>query len=229
MDSIAQNLQRLRGRIEAACGSANRSPESVTLIGVSKTKPAAAVREAAGLGLTQFGENYLDEALDKINDTRDLALEWHYIGRIQSNKTRQIAAAFQWVHTIDRAKIAQRLQLQCAQDKQLNVLMQVNIDDDPAKGGVSADQAPALLEFIATQPNLRLRGLMTILASGGDARASYESVAQLAASLAQRLDTRQRADWDVLSMGMTADMEHAIAAGATHIRIGTALFGARTS
>lgn len=227
MQSLEDNLNRLEARISAACEAAGRDRHGVTLIGVSKTKPVDAVRAAAALGVEELGENYLDEAAVKIEACADLDLTWHFIGRIQSNKTRTIARLFDWVHTVDRAKIAQRLSDQCPADKTLNVLLQINIDDDPAKGGVSPADAQDLLAGIADLPRLRPRGLMTILAQDTDPGAGYQSMAQLLAQLRPQLDIQQQPQWDTLSMGMTADLEQAIAAGSTHIRIGTALFGAR--
>ena len=227
MQNIKSNLAALERRIENACTAAGRERSSVTLIGVSKTKPQAAVREACALGVAHFGENYLDEAITKITATADLELTWHFVGRVQSNKTRDIATHFHWVHTVDREKIARRLNDQCPPDKRLNVLLQINIDADPAKGGVSPQQAPGLLQYLCTLPQVVPRGLMTILATDSDPRASYESMAQLFTSLAQQLDPQALPHWDTLSMGMTGDLEQAVAAGATHIRIGTALFGAR--
>jgi pyridoxal phosphate enzyme (YggS family) len=224
---IESNLIALNRRLAAACTAAGRDTSSVTLIGVSKTKPVDAVRTAAELGVRQLGENYLDEALEKIAATTDLNLTWHYIGRIQSNKTRQIAEHFDWVHCVDRAKIANRLNSQCPPGKTLNVLIQINIDDDPAKAGVAPSDAAQLLLPMLSLPNLAVRGLMTMLAKDLDARASYQSMAQLFESLGHQLNQEQLGAWDTLSMGMTADLEHAIAAGATHVRIGTALFGER--
>lgn len=227
MQNIASNLVALEQRIEAACAAAARPRQDVTLIAVSKTKPEADVRTAAKLGLSEFGENYLHEAVTKIAATADLKLTWHYIGRIQSNKTRDIARYFQWVHTVDREKIARRLNEQCPADKQLNVLVQVNIDQDSAKGGATIEAVPALLDLLDELPRLLPRGLMTILATDSDPGASYQSMAQLFADLEPQLSSSARAHWDTLSMGMTGDLEQAIAHGATHIRIGTALFGAR--
>ena len=229
MQNIKHNLAALEARIAKACAAASRPRAGVTLIGVSKTKPAAAVREAHALGITDFGENYLDEALAKIHDTADLDATWHFIGRVQSNKTRDIAQNFEWVHTVDREKIGRRLNNHCPDGKQINVLVQINIDADPAKGGVDADSALTLVQFLQSQPKLVPRGLMTILAADADPGASYQSMAQLFTYLASEIDRGRRAQWDTLSMGMTGDLEQAIANGATHIRIGTALFGARTA
>jgi pyridoxal phosphate enzyme (YggS family) len=227
VQSIESNLEALNERITQACRNADRPREDVTLIAVSKTKPSSQVRAAAKLGITHFGENYLDEAVNKIADTADLQLTWHFIGRIQSNKTRIIAEQFDWVHTVDRSKIAQRLNAQCPAAKQLNVLIQINIDDDPAKGGVNPAQAQPLIEEIVALPALRLRGLMTILSQQADPGVSYQSMTQLSAQLGKQLSPADQQDWGTLSMGMTADLDAAIVAGATHIRIGTALFGAR--
>ena len=227
MQSIKANLDTVQARITAACIVADRKPETVTLIAVSKTKPSSLVRAAAELGLEHFGENYLEEAVGKISETADLNLTWHFIGRIQSNKTRTIAEQFDWVHTLDRSKIARRLNEQCPAGKRLNVLLQINIDNDPAKAGVSADDAGQLLVELSRLPALRPRGLMTILSQQTDPGASYQSMAQLSARLATQLSGAQLHDWGTLSMGMSADLDAAIVAGATHIRIGTALFGAR--
>ena len=226
---IRERLTTLRSRIAQACAACGRSPEDVTLIGVSKTKPAGDIADASALGLHNFGENYLREAGDKIQTLSPLELTWHYIGTIQSNKTKDVAKYFDWVHTVDRAKIGTRLSGQCPDDKMLNILIQVNIDDDPGKGGCTPSQLPDLIDTLLQLPKLRIRGLMTILSKASDPRASYESVAQLFTSLRPRLPVQRRSCWDSLSMGMTGDLEHAIAAGATHIRIGTALFGERSS
>ncbi len=181
---------------------------------------------AYAAGVRHFGENYLDEAIDKIDCLNDLDALWHFIGRIQSNKTRQIARYFDWVHTVDRQRIARRLSDQCPEHKTLQVLIQVNIDDDPKKAGARPGECGDLLSAMLELPNLQPRGLMTILAKDHDPAGSYRSMAELHQSLAAQLPPGYAA-WDSLSMGMTADLEAAITAGATHIRIGTALFGAR--
>lgn len=225
--SIRARLDSLNERIQRACNNSGRDRQDVTLIGVSKTKPAEDVAEAHRLGLTNFGENYLQEAVRKIDELQELNAQWHYIGAIQSNKTKDVAKHFDWVHTVDRVKIGQRLSSQCPEGKILQVLVQVNIDADPKKSGCPASQTPALVEELMRLPCLEVRGLMAILSQSSDPRASYESVAQLHRDVGSGLSMERRQKWDTLSMGMTADMEHAIAAGATHIRIGTALFGGR--
>jgi len=232
-NNIEHNLTALTHRILRACELADRSSDSVTLIGASKTKPLQDIQIAYALGLRDFGENYLSDALtkiNKINPTTYPQLNWHFIGRIQSNKTNLIARHFDWIHTLDRPKIAVRLNHQCPPIKKLNVLIQINIDSDPAKGGLQLheqDEMDSLLETLATCPNLQLRGLMTILSTDKDSAASYESMAQLHHDIGARLSLTQREHWDTLSMGMSGDLEAAIRAGATHIRIGTVLFGAR--
>ncbi len=226
MNDISQNLSALQTRIAAACRNSGRNENDILLMAVSKTKPVSAVETAASLGLSHFGENYLDDALPKIEACRSLGLTWHFIGRIQSNKTRQIAEHFDWVHTVDRARIAKRLNDQCPDGKNLQVLIQVNIDADPAKGGVLRDDVPALIDSITALPRLTLRGLMTILAQDSNPVVSYTNMAELFNSLGQSL--QHGSQWNVLSMGMTNDLEDAIAAGSTCVRVGTALFGPRS-
>ncbi|MEM7000547.1 MAG: YggS family pyridoxal phosphate-dependent enzyme [Pseudomonadota bacterium] len=229
-------IQRLQGQLTAieqsiakAAEDAGRTAADVTLIAASKTQAAATIEQAHRLGISQFGENYLDEALAKIDALKHLSLTWHYIGRIQSNKTRQIAQHFDWIHTVDRAKIAQRLSDQRESAKPLSVLIQVNLDQDPNKAGVtSAAACVELAQTICALPNLRARGLMTILNPASEPAEGYASVAQLAAEVAEQLPTKARADWQMLSMGMSQDLHAAVAAGATHVRLGTALFGPRS-
>jgi len=210
-------------RIQAGAQAAQRPAESIGLLAVSKTKPAAAVREAYAAGLRDFGENYLQEALAKQQELADLPLCWHFIGPIQSNKTRAIAENFAWVHSVDRLKIAQRLSEQRpAGLPALNICIQVNISGEASKSGCEPADLPALASAIASLPNLTLRGLMAIpepLEDRAAQDAAFASVRALQAQLQLPLDT--------LSMGMSHDLEAAIAQGATWIRIGTALFGAR--
>ena len=225
--NLAARLNNLNERIASACRASGRSSEAITLIGISKTKPAEDVAAAHALGLKDFGENYLQEASGKIDALEGLAATWHYVGKIQSNKTKEVAKYFDWVHTVDRNKIAQRLNAQCPTDKIIQALIQVNIDEDPNKGGCSPGETLNLAQQMMLLPRIQMRGLMTILSKDSTPRDSYESVAQLFTVIAAKLPADQQRCWDTLSMGMTDDLEHAIAAGATHIRIGTALFGAR--
>ncbi|MDD1013959.1 YggS family pyridoxal phosphate-dependent enzyme [Pseudomonas rubra] len=223
MSTIADNLSTLAARIRAAALAAGREPETVQLLAVSKTKPAAAVREAFAAGVRDVGENYLQEALNKQGELSDLPLTWHFIGPIQSNKTRAIAEHFAWVHSVDRLKIAQRLSEQRPGDlPALNICLQVNVSGEASKSGCTPEELPALARAVAALPRLRLRGLMAIPEPTDDEalqQAAFARVRALQASLGLPLDT--------LSMGMSHDLEAAIAQGATWVRIGTALFGAR--
>ncbi|MBA5980918.1 YggS family pyridoxal phosphate-dependent enzyme [Pseudomonas sp. MD195_PC81_125] len=223
MSTIADNIQLVSSRIQAATAAAGRSKNSVQLLAVSKTKPAQDLREAYAAGLRDFGENYLQEALGKQLELADLPLIWHFIGPIQSNKTRAIAEHFDWVHSVDRLKIAQRLSEQRpAELPPLNICIQVNVSGEASKSGCTPADLPALAEAISTLPRLKLRGLMAIPEPTEDRAeqdAAFAAVQRLQASLNLPLDT--------LSMGMSHDLESAIAQGATWVRIGTALFGAR--
>ncbi len=212
-------------RVHAACQQANRSTDSVHVIAVSKTRSADEVRAAHAAGMRHFGENYLQDALPKIRSLRDVQAQWHFIGRIQANKTRDIAAHFDWVHTVDRLKIARRLDAhRQGRDVPLNVLVQVNVDADTAKAGVTAgDALDSLVHDIDGLPNLALRGLMTILSADTDPAAGFAALQDAFT----RLAAHRGSDWNALSMGMSNDFETAIACGATHVRIGTAIFGPR--
>ena len=193
------------------------------MIAVSKTMPAEAVAAAHAAGQVDFGENYVQEAAAKMDALADLPLRWHFLGRIQSNKTGQIAQRLDWVHTLDREKTARRLSGQRGERKPLNVLVQINIDADPAKGGVAPERAGELLAAVRGLGGLQVRGLMAILEKAGDPELSFGRLRRLFDALAEQSGPR----WDTLSMGMTQDMEAAIAAGATQVRIGTAVFGPR--
>lgn len=219
-------LVAVTDRIGAAARLAGRDPASVRLLAVSKQQPAAVIRAAAEAGQADFGENYLQEALEKVDALRDLPVTWHFIGQLQANKTRDIAAAFQWVHTLDRPRIAERLSAQRPHYAgPLEVLLQVKLDNEPTKGGILPADAPALAAVVAGLPRLRLRGLMCIPepATGEAAqRAPFRRLREL-------LESLQAAGHvlDTLSMGMSDDLEAAIAEGATIVRVGTAVFGPR--
>ncbi|MFH0022658.1 YggS family pyridoxal phosphate-dependent enzyme [Pseudomonas fluorescens] len=223
MSTIADNIALVSSRIQAATAAAGRAENSVQLLAVSKTKPTEALREAYAAGLRDFGENYLQEALGKQRELADLPLIWHFIGPIQSNKTRAIAEHFDWVHSVDRLKIAQRLSEQRPADlPPLNICIQVNVSGEASKSGCTPGDLPALAAAISALPRLKLRGLMAIPEPTDDRAeqdAAFATVQTLQASLDPPLDT--------LSMGMSHDLESAIAQGATWVRIGTALFGAR--
>ncbi len=224
--SIADNIARVRAQIQAACLAAERAPNSVQLLAVSKTWGADAVRQAHAAGQTAFGENYIQEAVDKIAKLRDLPLQWHCIGPIQSNKTRLVAEHFDWVHSVDRLKIAQRLSEQRpAEVPPLQVCIQVNVDSGENKSGVSPQDLPALAQAVAALPRLQLRGLMTI-PEPAETDAQMRAVHRQAKNLFEQLRA-QGLPLDTLSMGMSADMAAAIAEGSTMVRVGTAIFGQR--
>jgi PLP dependent protein len=230
MSLISHNLQAVRERVAEAARAARRDPQEVTLLAVSKTFEADAVLEAAQAGQRAFGENYLQEALDKIAAVRaarpDLLLEWHFIGPLQSNKTRPIAEHFDWVHSVDREKIAQRLSEQRPVHlPPLNICLQVNISGEATKSGILPEEALALAQRIATLPRLRLRGLMAIPEPEDNIelqRAPFRRLRQLRDTMRE-----QGLALDTLSMGMSADMDAAVAEGATIVRVGTAIFGQR--
>jgi pyridoxal phosphate enzyme (YggS family) len=226
MGSIANNLQETRSRIARACAAAGRTAESVTLLAVSKTFGADAVREAHAAGQRRFGENYVQEALAKIEALADLraGLEWHLIGPLQSNKTRAVAEAFDWVQSVDRLKIAERLSDQRpAHLPPLQVCLQVNISAEASKSGVAPDEVAALARAVAPLPRLVLRGLMAIPEPGPDAGRAHAALR----ALMGRVNAECGLALDTLSMGMSADLEAAIAEGATLVRVGTAIFGSR--
>ena len=225
--SIPENLEKVRHLISLYEGKYGRSDKAVQLIAVSKTHGADKVKTAFQAGQQHFGENYLQEALDKINVLKDLPLHWHFIGPIQSNKTRAIAESFQWVHSVDRLKIAQRLNDQRpAVLPPLNIMLQVNISDEDSKAGVSVDELEALASAVEALPNLVLSGLMAIPAVSNDVGTQRDNFRRLREArdnlLVRGLDQCQH-----LSMGMSNDFEAAIAEGATMIRIGTDIFGPR--
>ena len=223
MSTIEKNIAKVAARIREAAQAAGRDPATVGLLAVSKTQPAAAIREAFAAGLREFGENYLQEALDKQAELADLPLTWHFIGPIQSNKTKPIAEHFDWVHSVDRLKIAQRLSDQRPpQLPPLNVCLQVNVSGEASKSGCTPAELPQLAQAVAALPGLRLRGLMCIPAPSDDPVEQHAAFARLR-TLCEQLP----AQLDTLSMGMSQDLEAAIAEGATWVRIGTALFGAR--
>lgn len=228
MTVIATQLQAVHARIAAACHAAGRAPDSVQLLAVSKTFGPEAVRAAHAAGQAAFGENYIQEAVDKMALLDDLPLQWHCIGPIQSNKTRQVAAHFQWAQTVDRLKIAQRLSEQRPETlPPLQVCLQVNVDGGASKSGVSPEELPALAQAVAALPRLQLRGLMCIPDPQEDAEA-MRAVFLRARSLYEDLRARGL-PLDTLSMGMSGDLEVAIAAGSTLVRVGTAIFGGRST
>lgn len=228
MATIPENIQQVRARIATACARAGRPVQSVTLLCVSKTFSAGHVRAAFDAGERRFGENYVQEGLEKIAALADLrpGIEWHLIGPLQSNKTRAVAAQFDWVHGVDRLKVAQRLSEQRPPElPPLNVLLQVNVSGEASKSGLVPDEVAPVARAVAALPRLVLRGLMAIPEPAAD-----EAAQRLPHRALHALLDRLRADGldlDTLSMGMSADLEAAILEGATIVRIGTAIFGAR--
>jgi len=220
-------LQSVRSRIALAAAAAGRDPDSVRLLAVSKLQPATMVRAAAAAGQREFGENYVQEGVEKIDALADVpGLAWHFIGQLQGNKTREVATRFDWVHTVDRERIAARLSAQRPHyAPPLQVLLQVSLADEPGKGGVSPAGTPALARAVAALPGLRLRGLMCIPPPLADPQAQRVPFRQLR-ELLQQLNAAGHA-LDTLSMGMSDDLEAAVREGSTLVRVGTAIFGPR--
>jgi pyridoxal phosphate enzyme (YggS family) len=228
MNNLKENLDNVAARLKRACEAAGKTPSEVRLLAVSKRHPAASVRALHALGQVAFGENHIQEALAKQSELVDLELEWHFIGSIQSNKTREIACHFDWVQSVDREKLLRRLSEQRpANHPPLNVCLQVNIDNEAQKSGAAPGDTLKLAALAAGLPGIRLRGLMAIprvdQSSGGGAQESFERMKTLFDHC-----RAQGHEIDTLSMGMSADLECAIVAGSTMIRIGTDIFGKRT-
>jgi pyridoxal phosphate enzyme (YggS family) len=236
MNQIATNLIHVRDRIELAALAAKREPESIELLAVSKTFPASAVEEAMHAGQSAFGENYVQEAVEKITQLAKLRpwLVWHFIGPLQSNKTREVAEHFDWVHSVDRLKIAERLSAQRGEFTdlpELQICVQVNVSEEESKSGVSLKEAEALCDAISKLPNIVLRGLMAIPAPNADAQIQRQAFAAVRECF-QKIQATHLNDptyqfFDTLSMGMSDDLEAAIAEGSTIVRVGTAIFGKR--
>lgn len=226
MTTIFANLQAVRARIDAAARQYGRDPAAISLLAVSKTWPAAAVEEAARAGQRQFGENYVQEGVAKTQALNALKLEWHFIGPLQSNKTRAVAESFAWVHSVDRLKIAQRLAEQRpAHLPPLQLCLQINVSEEASKSGVALAEAPALAKAIAELPRVCLRGLMAIPEPTDDFAAQRQAFRRLREAFDDlRHDGLML---DTLSMGMSHDLEAAVAEGATMVRVGTAIFGER--
>ena len=226
MTTIEERLASVRSRIDTACLACGRLPSEVSLLAVSKTFPVADVLEAYKAGQLAFGENYIQEAIEKMAALRHIPLQWHCIGPVQSNKTRLVAEHFDWMHTVDRLKIAQRLSDQRpAGMPDLQVCIQVNVDAGVHKSGIAPEEVLALAQAVVRLPRIRLRGLMCIPEPAKDA----ESARQVFARVADLLGECQQAGlaMDTLSMGMSDDLEAAVAAGSTMVRVGSAIFGAR--
>ena len=230
MNDIAHNLAQVRDKISAAATRCGRSPEEITLLAVSKTKPASAIAQAIDAGQRQFGENYVQEGVEKIVHFRAVHPEdpgeWHFIGPLQANKTRLVAEHFDWVQSVDRLRIASRLSAQRPADMPpLNILIEVNIDGEETKSGMAPSEVEAFADEIAGYPGLKLRGLMAIPAPAADSESRRRPLAAMRA-LFERLRVKHPG-MDTLSMGMSADMDEAVSEGATMVRVGRAVFGPR--
>ena len=227
--NIVESLEDARNRLRTALTNAGRDPASAHLLAVSKTQPAASVRQAFEAGQREFGENYVQEALDKQAALADLdAIVWHFIGPLQSNKTRAVAEHFQWLHTLDRERIARRLAAQRPPALgPLDVCLQVNVSGEASKSGVAPADLPALADVVVTLPQLRLRGLMTLPAPSDELATQRRPFAELRKLLASLRQRHPQAPLDTLSMGMSGDLEAAVLEGATWVRLGTAIFGQR--
>jgi len=226
MSEIQDNVTRLRQRIQAVCEECGVAVETVTLLAVSKTQPAARIAEAVAAGIGAVGENYAQEGVEKVAQLADDRFEWHFIGPLQSNKTAEVAAHFRWVQSVDRLKVAKRLAAQRPPASgPLNICLQVNIDREPSKSGVLPEEVPALMAALMELPNLAVRGMMAIPQATTESRVRRASFARL-----RELFQRERERWpqlDTLSMGMSRDFEDAIREGSTLVRIGTDIFGQR--
>lgn len=229
MPTIQENITAVQKRLQQAASDAGRNPAEIQLLAVSKTRNIAQISQAITSGVFCFGENYLQEAMDKIDQLDDSKLDWHFIGPLQSNKTRQAAENFAWVHTVDRVKIAQRLSAQRPDDMPaLNICLQINIDNEASKSGFNRDQAVEVAATIAQLPKLKLRGLMAIPKLRTVYKEQRQAFAQLRVLMEQINSTLDNCHkLDTLSMGMSADLEAAVAEGATLVRVGTDIFGAR--
>ena len=224
MSTIAENIAKVRARIRAAAQASGRDLSQINLLAVSKAQPATAIRAAYACEQKDFGENYLQEALGKQAELADLDLVWHFIGPIQSNKTRTIAEHFDWVHSVDRLKVAERLSAQRPADRPpLNICLQVNVSGEASKSGCHPQELPALAQAVSRLAHLRLRGLMAIPQPTSDTAAQHAAFARL-----RQLGESLNLPLDTLSMGMSDDLEAAIAEGASWVRIGSAIFGARS-
>ena len=227
MTTISAKLQAVIARIDEAARKFGRNPDEITLLAVSKTWPASAVRQAAAAGQRLFGENYVQEGVDKATELAALGLQWHFIGPLQSNKTRAVAEAFDWVHSVDRLKIAQRLSEQRPESlPPLQLCLQVNISGEASKSGVAVGEVGLLARQVASLPRVKLRGLMAIPAPSDDFSQQRQAFAQLREVFEQL--NRDGLPLDTLSIGMSHDLEAAIAEGASMVRVGSAIFGERS-
>ena len=224
---LESNLSKTKKAIELSCKLIAKDPSSIRLIGVTKTQSTDTIRQAYNAGITDIGENYVQEALTKMDRLRDLDIGWHFIGNIQSNKTRLIAENFAWVHSVDSLKLATRLSDQCPRGKTLNLLIQLNVDQDPNKRGIDVSEITELVSKATDLPNIKIRGLMIILSEQTDPLVGYKTAYKIFEKLKTLKSHQENIYWDTLSMGMSKDFEQAILSGSNTIRLGTNLFGPR--
>ena len=226
---LESNLSKTKRAIDISCRLVKKNQSSIKIIGVTKTQTADTIRQAYNAGITDIGENYVQEALTKMVRLQDLDIAWHFIGSIQSNKTRLIAENFTWVHSVDSLKIAKRLSSQCPKGKTLNLLMQLNVDSDPSKRGIGADDIEELVSEANNLPNIKVRGLMIILSEQTNPIFGYKAASDIFEKLKTLKSNKGNIYWDTLSMGMSKDFEQAIQSGSNTIRLGNNLFGTRRS
>ena len=224
---LESNLSKTKKAIELSCKLIAKDPSSIRLIGVTKTQGTDTIRQAYNAGITDIGENYVQEALTKMDRLRDLDIGWHFIGNIQSNKTRLIAENFAWVHSVDSLKLATRLSDQCPRGKTLNLLIQLNVDQDPNKRGIDVSETTELVSKATDLPNIKIRGLMIILSEQTNPLVGYKTAYKIFEKLKTLKSHQENIYWDTLSMGMSKDFEQAILSGSNTIRLGTNLFGPR--
>ena len=224
---LESNLSKTKKAIDLSCKLMEKDLSTIRLIGVTKTQSADTVRQAYNAGITDIGENYVQEALAKMDRLRDLDIAWHFIGSIQSNKTRLIAENFAWVHSVDSLKLATRLSNHCPKGKILNILIQLNVDKDPNKRGIDGSEIEELVSEATDLPNIKIRGLMIILSEQTDPVIGYKTAFEMFEKLKTLKSNQENIYWDTLSMGMSKDFEQAIQSGSNTIRLGTNLFGTR--
>ena len=224
---LESNLSKTKIAIDLSCKLVAKDPSTIRLIGVTKNQSADTIRQAYNAGITDIGENYVQEALTKMDRLRDLDIGWHFIGNIQSNKTRLIAENFAWVHSVDSLKLATRLSDQCPKGKTLNLLIQLNVDQDPNKRGIDVSEATELVSKATDLPNIKIRGLMIILSEQTNPLVGYKTAYKIFEKLKTLKSYQENIYWDTLSMGMSKDFEQAIQSGSNTIRLGTNLFGPR--
>ena len=224
---LESNLSKTKKAIDLSCKLVGKDLSTIKLIGVTKMQGADTIRQAYNAGITDIGENYVQEALTKMDRLRDLDIEWHFIGSIQSNKTRLIAENFSWIHSVDSLKLATRLSNHCPNDKILNLLIQLNVDKDPNKRGIDASEIEELVSKANDLPNIKIRGLMIILSEKTEPVVGYKTASRIFEKLKTLKSNQENIYWDTLSMGMSKDFEQAIQSCSNTIRLGTNLFGPR--